>query len=407
MQVIGSEAQGNDEMLRDLSKQVMARAATATAEPQTVTPVAQSGQTALAAGLGQGIDPFATPTDEAGDEHSEQKLEAFEATAESTPDATKTPTPTPEVGEAGATLTPERAANSACPPLSAGAPYCLYTVQDGDTLSTIAERLGITSTPAFSAAELVALSNGLNDAQNWVIVPGQELRIPVESGVIHTVSASETLSTLAQEYGVSATEIIAANNFADPNNVPVGEQIIIPSPSLWPWSGPSTAAVSEDGSDDETADDAPDDETTLAETEPTEAPTDTPEADTPTSEPTATEMPATETPEPTETIAVASKKTSANPSLGSTRDDFAAGYIAGGGPPQYLEQLLSNVIPCESGFNLRAFNPAGPFYGLMQFLPETWARTGGGDWFDAWQQGHNTGVLLQSSSPATQWPACW
>ena len=52
---------------------------------------------------------------------------------------------------------------------------------------------------------------------------------------------------------------------------------------------------------------------------------------------------------------------------------------------------MSNVIPCESGFNLRAYNPAGPFYGLMQFLPQTWANTGGGDWFDAWQQGHNTG----------------
>jgi hypothetical protein len=89
------------------------------------------------------------------------------------------------------------------------------------------------------------------------------------------------------------------------------------------------------------------------------------------------------------------------------KDLFAEGYIAGGGPPQYIEILLSKVIACESGYNLRAFNPAGPFYGLMQFLPETWSNTGGGDWFDPWQQGHNTGVLLKSSSPQSQWPVCW
>ncbi len=301
---------------------------------------------------------------------------------EATPDANATPE---------ASATPE-AGDSACEALSADAPYCIYVVQDGDTLSAIAQDLGITSTAAFSGAELVALSNGLNDAQNWIIVPGQELRIPVESGVIHTVSESETVSTLAEAYGVSTNDIIAANDFADPNNVPVGEQIIVPSPSLWPWNGPAdTAAVAE-----------------VAETE---APTETSEpeatAEDPTAEPTDEALAVEATPEVDVSALQASAappSANANPSVGSVRDQFAAGYIAGGGPPQYLEYLMGNVIPCESGFNVRAFNPAGPFYGLLQFLPQTWANTGGGDWFDAWQQGHNTGVLLQTANPASQWP---
>ena len=211
------------------------------------------------------------------------------------------------------------------------------------------------------------------------------------------------MSSLAEQFGVSTTDIIAANTFADPNNLPVGDQIIVPSPSLWPWNGPASAAGAGGDSSGETA---------VADV--TEAPTDTPEADTPTPEPEPTDIPtaevetATATEAPAEAPkAAAAPSSNSNPSLGSTRDQFAAGYIAGGGPPQYLEYLMSNVIPCESGFNLRAFNPAGPFYGLLQFLPETWARTGGGDWFDAWQQGHNTGVLLQTAGPSSQWPACW
>lgn len=86
---------------------------------------------------------------------------------------------------------------------------------------------------------------------------------------------------------------------------------------------------------------------------------------------------------------------------------FAAGYRAAGGAEGYLERILYRVIPCESTWNTHAVNHAGPFYGLMQFMPATWNAVGGGDWFDPYQQGANTARLLVRANPATQWPVCW
>jgi hypothetical protein len=42
------------------------------------------------------------------------------------------------------------------------------------------------------------------------------------------------------------------------------------------------------------------------------------------------------------------------------------------------------VASCESGFNARAYNPAGPYYGLFQFLMATFKATpyGSGDIYD-------------------------
>jgi transglycosylase-like protein with SLT domain len=42
------------------------------------------------------------------------------------------------------------------------------------------------------------------------------------------------------------------------------------------------------------------------------------------------------------------------------------------------------VAKCESGYNPRAYNPAGPYYGLFQFLMSTFKNTpyGGGDIYD-------------------------
>ena len=387
MQVIGTEAQGDDAMLRELSEKVRVAEVSSGVSGLSIAPrVTSAVGSSQVSPLASRAEPFVAPATEQAADPGQNAAPAPPAEAE-----------------------PKEAEAEPCTPDISGAQFCIYVVQDGDTLSNIAEDLGLESTVAFSGAELIALSNGLNDAQNWLILIGQELRVPLASGVIHTVGESETVSVLAELYGVPTADVVAANGLADANSVVAGETLLIPSPSLWPLSGP-TAVVEETAPTVDTGE--AEGETPEDSTEPESAGADDPNAgatgeqagdgdETPDAD--ASASPATGQPETPR----AASSANANPSVGEVRDAFAAGYIAGGGPAQYLEYILANVIPCESGYNLRAFNPAGPFYGLMQFHPETWANTGGGDWFDAWQQGHNTGILLQRSSPATQWPSCW
>jgi LysM repeat protein len=398
MQVIGTEAQGDDAMLRELSQQVRIAEASSGVSGLSVAPRFTSGiESSQAAPLASREGLFVAPSSASNQQVDPEAKAAVDQTA-------------PEAQVAGSTTTTGLEEQApACTPDPGGAPYCVYTVQEGDTLSDIAERLGLESTAAFSAAELVALSNGLNDAQNWLIQIDQELRVPVASGVIHTVSESETVSAVAELYGVPTADVVAANGLADGDTVVVGATLLIPSPNLWPLSSPGSAATTEEDLDGEVEEAAGDEATTPEETTQGEEATTDDEAgeSTPEGEAGPEEGAETPTAEPSPEQTQGPSSPHANPSVGEIRDQFAAGYIAGGGPAQYLEKILASVIPCESGYNLRAYNPGGPFYGLMQFLPETWARTGGGDWFDAWQQGHNTGVLLQRSSPSTQWPSCW
>lgn len=319
--------------------------------------------------------------------------------------------------------------------------YCVYTVEEGDSLSTIAAAFGVQGTPTISASDLIAISNHLSDIDALEIQPDDELIVPLKSGVIHTVHPAEVLSNLAQLYGVDIDDITAANGITDPNAVRAGMAILIPDPVIWPvWltspgSG-STAATTEENASteveataetEEPATATPTGEATTAVEEPTATETAAPESTAttpPTQEPTATpteEPPPTSTSEPTaeperEADAPApmaasatepAAETSSDSSGGTAQEQFASGFRSVGGSESTLQHLMDTVIPCESSWNTNAYNPAGPFYGLLQFLPPTWRGVGGGDWFDPWQQGANAARLLQSSTPSSQWPHCW
>lgn len=87
------------------------------------------------------------------------------------------------------------------------------------------------------------------------------------------------------------------------------------------------------------------------------------------------------------------------------QEDFIAGARAAGATDAVLAHLM-RMIPCESGWNPMAYNPVGPFYGLLQFLESTWNTVGGGDIYDPWQQGHNGATLYQIADWRSQWPVC-
>jgi soluble lytic murein transglycosylase-like protein len=102
-----------------------------------------------------------------------------------------------------------------------------YIVQDGDTLSEIAQRNGTT-------IAAIAEANGLEDP--YVLLPGQELALPGASsgatpaggGVRHEVRAGEALSGIASRYRVRTSDIAAANDLGDGSLIRIGQRLVIP-----------------------------------------------------------------------------------------------------------------------------------------------------------------------------------
>ena len=63
-----------------------------------------------------------------------------------------------------------------------------------------------------------------------------------------------------------------------------------------------------------------------------------------------------------------------------------------------------------------AYNPAGPYMGLLQFAQSIWdsvaAHTGLRDIYDPYSQGYNGWTLIDPTGPVRanpieQWPSCW
>lgn len=104
-----------------------------------------------------------------------------------------------------------------------------YTVQAGDTLSEIASRYGTT------VQELVDINNLANPN---LIYPGETLRIATNStvqgsetrgtgSITYTVQRGNTLSQIANTYGVTVSQIAETNNIQNPNLIYPGEKLRI------------------------------------------------------------------------------------------------------------------------------------------------------------------------------------
>jgi soluble lytic murein transglycosylase-like protein len=63
---------------------------------------------------------------------------------------------------------------------------------------------------------------------------------------------------------------------------------------------------------------------------------------------------------------------------------------------------MLKIAQCESGLNPRAYNPAGPYYGLFQFLMSTFRANGGTNIWDPVQQANITAKML-AHGQAHQW----
>jgi murein DD-endopeptidase MepM/ murein hydrolase activator NlpD len=108
--------------------------------------------------------------------------------------------------------------------------YCVYTVQEGDTLSSIAESFGLGNEFVAGWDILVASNQPEIASADDFLQPGQNLRIPTGPGIVHTVILGETVGDLAEQYDTSSAEIIDYNALGSGNLVGVGQVILIPNP---------------------------------------------------------------------------------------------------------------------------------------------------------------------------------
>jgi murein DD-endopeptidase MepM/ murein hydrolase activator NlpD len=94
-----------------------------------------------------------------------------------------------------------------------------YVVEGGDTVSTIAQKFGISTDTILQENRL-----GVKD----YIKPGEKLTILPMSGVSHQVKKGDTVASLAKLYSVDSSAIIDFNKLASADDIKVGDILIVP-----------------------------------------------------------------------------------------------------------------------------------------------------------------------------------
>ena len=92
-----------------------------------------------------------------------------------------------------------------------------YAVENGDTVSTIARRFGLSINTVLWANNLSAFS---------LIRPGDSLTILPTSGLLYTVKSGDTISKIAAKYGIDGEKILSVNNIG--GGLKAGATIILP-----------------------------------------------------------------------------------------------------------------------------------------------------------------------------------
>jgi LysM repeat protein len=188
-------------------------------------------------------------------------------------------------GSTGVRFTPTRPGTAAATTLAPEqkidvTPATTYTVMTGDNLWTLTKKFNLTNPAQLAAANNLKTNAVLHPGQK-LIIPGRAMapnangtQPPAASAVTattktgetpavvrpvagesvkHLVKPGESLSLIAQQYGVKQGDIAVANNISDPNRIRPGMELIIPgwqaatktgkAPAPRPAAAKSTAPV--------------------------------------------------------------------------------------------------------------------------------------------------------------------
>lgn len=108
-----------------------------------------------------------------------------------------------------------------------------HTVKSGETLDGIGKQYGV-------APASIATFNNIENPD--LISPGTVLKIPPPKGAPrqYTVKPGDTLGTIASDFGTTIAAIAETNSIADPDNLKVGDVLLIPAGSKSPASVATT-----------------------------------------------------------------------------------------------------------------------------------------------------------------------
>ena len=104
-----------------------------------------------------------------------------------------------------------------------------YSVQNGDTLSTIASKFNVTTAT-------IKWANNLSDVDS--IKPGESMMILPVTGLYYVVKSGDTAASLAKTYQANEAQILSFNN-AEIKGLAVGDKIIIPDGTKIEVSAPA------------------------------------------------------------------------------------------------------------------------------------------------------------------------
>lgn len=107
----------------------------------------------------------------------------------------------------------------------------VYTVENGDTISGIAGKFGI-------SVNTIRWANDLNSKDS--IKVGDKLTILPITGVQYKVKNGDTISGIAKKYDADSKEILTFNGFDDAKGLKAGMEIIIPNGEPMVVSAPKT-----------------------------------------------------------------------------------------------------------------------------------------------------------------------
>ena len=170
--------------------------------------------------------------------------------ASKTPTYTETSTPPPATETPSITFTlPPSDTPTPTGPLS-------YTVELGDSLVTIAEEFGLDGITLLMAVNNIEDPDSIFVGQ-VLIIPGSEDVLPTNTPlpenllpgqrIEYHVQPNDTLESIAAQFNSTAEAIAEANEIEDPNDIGVGQIILVPvniaTPTPTLEAGPETPTV--------------------------------------------------------------------------------------------------------------------------------------------------------------------